>query len=118
MVGMLPLMRQRQAQVVHGQPGVDAENTQRLATVMEVLMQLKNGNREHVECVEVEFLIFDDHLALAADDKIDLVVKMTMRSRALAWRDFRHNDAERFAMAADARIDDISKIAHRRRFEN
>src|SRR5882672_12623569 len=81
-------------------------------------MPLKNRDREHVERVKVELLIFDDNLSLAADDKIDLVVEMTMRSRALAWRDFRHNDAERFAVAADARIDNVSEIAHRRRFEN
>src|SRR6267378_799007 len=62
------------------QPGVDAENPQRLATGIEILMPLKNRNREHVERVKVEFLIFDDNLSLAADDKIDLVVQMTMRS--------------------------------------
>src|SRR5689334_25084432 len=43
---------------------------------------------------------------------------MPVRARAFALRNFRHDDAERFAMAADAGIDDVSEIAHRRRLEN
>src|ERR1051325_5748126 len=43
---------------------------------------------------------------------------MAVRARALARRNFRHHDAERFAMTADAGIDDIGEIAHRRRLEN
>ena len=46
-------------------------------------MPLKHRDGQHVERVEIEFLVLHDHLALAADDEIDLVVEMAMRAGQL-----------------------------------
>src|SRR5687767_12132770 len=81
-------------------------------------MPLKYGNGQYIQSVEGKFLIFDDDLPFAADDKIDLIVQVPVRARALARRDFRHHDPKRLAMKADARIDDISELAHSGRLEH
>src|SRR5262245_39302030 len=81
-------------------------------------MPLKNRYRQYVQCIELETLVFDDYLALAADDQIDFVVKMPVRARTFARRNFRHHDTQSFAVKTDARIDNVRELAHRRRLEN
>src|SRR5688500_5214904 len=113
-VRVLPLVRERQTQVIHRQPGIDAQNAQRFATGIEVLVPLEHGYRQHIERVEIIFFVFDDDFALAADDQVDFVVKMAMRARAFARRYFGHDDTQRFTMKANARVDNVSKVTHRR----
>ncbi len=87
-IRMLTLLGQRQTEIIHRQSSVDRENPQRLAAGIEILVPLKHRDRENVQGVEVKFFVFDDNFAFAADDKIDFVIEMAMRARALSRREF------------------------------
>ena len=71
---MLALMREREAEIVQRQPGVDRQHPQRLCAGIEILVPLKDRDRYHIQCVEVVFLVRHNDLAASTDDKIDLIV--------------------------------------------
>src|SRR5438477_12248254 len=105
MIRMLALMRERKPKVFEREPGIDRQNPERLVPRIEVLVPLEYGNREHVERVEIVLLVSNDNFAAAANDQIDLVVKMTVCAGSLTWRDLCHHDAKGLTVKSDSRID-------------
>ena len=81
-------------------------------------MPLKDGNGQDIEGVEVVLMVRHDHLASAADDKINLVIQVAVRSRTFTGRNLRHHHTQRLAVKANARVDHISQVAHGGGFEN
>src|SRR5687768_5539165 len=88
------------------------QESRRLIASVEMLMPAEHRDGEGVSRFPIVTLVFDDAVAFAGKNVLDLLVKMAVGSGPSSGGDLGQESRHLLHVKADARIDDVGEPAH------